>query len=571
MSKILIVIYRDKTTEAKSEIKKAFSLIAPQNMNVSIDIIQSAISPNSFVGVLNSEFEVQSNITDIISGFTRKIKDSNNLLEDGSYFKIKLEPNYITFNVDRFESKSLWYYQDEEKFIISNSQLLITALKKSFNINKKTISWFLSSGSTGFQNAWDIETKKVLHSNQYSFSLKDWLVSKTPKKYAVENIKFSNEREFLQKYACFTEQVFKDQAEIASVNNMILPLSGGNDSRLLFYISNDLREYKELTLVNWGIKNSEDTFDDKKAANKIAKAYNKTLKDFYLPREIRNLDSFFDVFIKNGDCRIDHFNAYTDSFKIFEQLHEENYKYIIRGDIPFTEGLDLNEKMSRAHIGIPKWMDYGNIKSYVLDDFIKVQEEDIVPISRKENESLIEWRDRLYIDFRIPIVISSFDDLINPYIVAISPMMSYSHYLLYNEVKPKKRGDKNHIVKLSKKMDKSNVSFNATTSILSMESILKNKDSIQFIRTYLLKMDNSLFSQKMIDSVYNQLSFEDNKNKSSGNSFKEYIIGYAKENLPSKIKTILKSKYVKNISSLTLAYRMIMVDKVYKIFNQSTL
>src|SRR5690554_1225934 len=125
MSKILIVIYRDKTTEAKSEIKKAFSLIAPQNINVSIDIIQSAIFPNSFVGVLNSEFEVQSNITDIISGFTRKIKDSNNLLEDGSYFKIKLEPNYITFNVDRFESKSLWYYQDEEKFIISNSQLLI--------------------------------------------------------------------------------------------------------------------------------------------------------------------------------------------------------------------------------------------------------------------------------------------------------------------------------------------------------------------------------------------------------------------------------------------------------------
>src|SRR5690554_3610211 len=333
MSKILIVIYRDKTTEAKSEIKKAFSLIAPQNINVSIDIIQSATLSNTYIGVLNPEFEVNSKTEHIVSGFTRDIKGATNVLEDGSYFKIQIKSDSISFNVDRFESKSLWYYHDEEKFILTNSQLLLTALKKSFNINKKTISWFLSSGSTGFQNAWDIETKKVLHSNQYSFSLKDWLVSKTPTKYAVENIKFSNEREFLQKYACFTEQVFNKQAKTTSVDKMVLPLSGGNDSRLLFYISNKLREYKDLTLANWGIKNSEDTFDDKKAANKIAKAYNKTLKDFYLPREIRNLDSFFDVFIKNGDCRIDHFNAYTDSFKIFEQLHDENYKYIIRGDI----------------------------------------------------------------------------------------------------------------------------------------------------------------------------------------------------------------------------------------------
>ncbi|WP_139856286.1 hypothetical protein [Aequorivita sinensis] len=567
MSKILVITYKNNKVDAKSEIKKAFSYIAPQNIDSNIVVYQSTTLSNTYIGVLNPEFEVNSKTEHIVSGFTRDIKGATNVLEDGAYFKIQIKSDSISFNVDRFESKSLWYYHDEEKFILTNSQLLITALKKSFNINKKTISWFLSSGSTGFQNAWDIETKKVLHSNQYSFSLKDWLVSKTPTKYAVENIKFSNKREFLQKYACFTEQVFKKQAKTTSVDKMVLPLSGGNDSRLLFYISNKLREYKNLTLANWGIKNSEDTFDDKKAANKIAKAYNKTLKDFYLPREIRNLDSFFDVFIKNGDCRIDHFNAYTDSFKIFEQLQDENYKYIIRGDIPFTEGLDLNDKMSRAHIGIQKFKDYGNCNSYILDDYIQIQEEDVVPITRKKNESLIEWRDRLYIDFRIPIVISSFDDLINSFIVTLAPMMSYSHYLLYCELKPNQRGDKAHIVNLSKQMDKSKVGFNASSSILGMGELLNTEKHINYLKKYLTRMDNNIFSKEMIESVNKQLSYSPLYNK----SFKYKFINFIKENLPPKLKMYIKAKYTNNISSLTLAYRMVMVDKLYKIFNQATL
>lgn len=571
MSKILVIAYKIRPLNVEEDIRKSFSPIEPQNINNKLEIIQTESGINTFIGVLNSEYEINSKTTEILSGYKRDIDNKNDLLEDGSYLKIKWDKQHISFNVDRFESKSLWFFQDAEKFILSNSQLLITSLKKSFKINTKTISWFLSSGSTGFQNAWDTEVNKVTHSHHYVFSLNDWQLRKTKKEYAIENIDFSNEKEYLLKYNDFTKQVFLNLAKNSDVQQMVLPLSGGYDSRLLFYISNQLKEYKSLALANWGVKKDKTVFDDKAAAKEIAESYNKSLKNYYLPSEIQDLDSFFDAYIRNGDCRIDHFNAYADRFKIFEQLFNENYKFIIRGDIPFTEGLDLNEKMARAHIGIPKWTDYGNYNTYVLDNFVEIQEKDILPISKNKYESLIEWRDRLYIDFRMPIVISSFDDLINSYIVTISPMMSYSHFLLYNQQKPNKRGDKAHIVKLSEQLDKSKVGFNASSSILSMEELLGTEENIEFLKNSLKKMDNAAFSKEMIESVSRQLTYNSGQVSSSKPSFKSQAIEFAKQNLPIQLKSLLKAKQTRNINSLTLAYRILMVDKVYKIFNQAAL
>ncbi|WP_026452209.1 hypothetical protein [Aequorivita capsosiphonis] len=570
MSKVLVIAYKKPPSNLKENIRKSFSFIAPPNIKNELEIIQPDASINTFIGVLNPEFEINSKTTEIVSGYTRDVENKSGPLKDGSYFKIKWEEQSISFNVDRFESKSLWFYQDEEKFIVSNSQLLITSLKKSFKIDPKTISWFLSSGATGFQNAWDSEVKKVIHSNLYAFSLKDWQLSKTNRAYAIEDISFSKEKEFLQKHVDFTKQVFEKLSANNLVQDMVLPLSGGNDSRLLFYISNKLKEYKDLALANWGVKKDPTVFDDKKVANEIAQAYNKPLKDYYLPSKIENLDSFFETYIRNGDCRIDHFNAYTDHFKIFEQLFTEKYKFIIRGDIPFTEGLDLNEKMSRAHIGIPKFTDYGNYTSFVLDDFVEIQEKDLPLISKIETETLIEWRDRLYIDFRIPIVISSFDDLINPYIVTIAPMISYSHFLLYAQQKPSKRGDKAHIVKLSEKMDESKVGFNASPSIMGMEELLRTEDTIKYLKEYLRSMNNTLFSKEMIESICSQLTFNAHYNPNIKKPFKTQIINFAKENVPTKLKSLLKANYTKNINSLSLAYRIVMIDKVSKIFNQST-
>ncbi|TXD56693.1 hypothetical protein ES044_16440 [Polaribacter sp. IC066] len=571
MSKILVIAYKNSQPNVEENLKKAFSCIEPQNIKNELKIIQPISSINTFIGVLNPEYEINSKTSEIISGYVRGIENKSEALEDGSYLKIKWDKQHISFNVDRFESKSLWVFQDDEKFIVSNSQLLITALKKSFKINRQTVTWFLSSGSTGYQNAWDTEVNKVIHSYQYLFSLNDWQLTKTKKEYAIEDVRFSSEKDFLQKYIDFTKQVFLNLIKDNVVKKTILPLSGGNDSRLLFYIANQLEEYKNLALANWGVKKGQAIFDDKKAAKEITQFYSKPLKDYYLPSKIENLDGFFDAYIRNGDCRIDHFNAYTDQFSIFEQLFNEKYKFIIRGDIPFTEGLDLNEKMSRAHIGIPKWTDYGNYKEYVLDDLVEIQEKDTLPISKKEKETLIEWRDRLYIDFRVPIVISSFDDLINPYVVTIAPMMSYSHFLLYSQQKSNKKGDKAHLVKLSKQLDQSKVAFNASSSILSMEELLGTEVNIKYFKEYLTNMENTLFSKEMIKSIFQQLPDSIHRNLNLKESLKSQLTEFVKENIPTKIKSVLKANATRNISSLTLAYRVLMVDKVCKIFKQATL
>lgn len=568
MSKILIISYRKSQENAKINIAEAFTRILPNNINNRVRIVKSAICKNTYIGILNNE--IKPTTSEFISGHILNCTQNEEDLADGSYLKINFNDDQITFNVDRFESKSLWYYQDEDKFIISNSQLIITSLKKTFRISHKAISWFLSSGSVGYKNTWDMEIKKVHHSNEYVFSIDNWQLNKTAKTYSTVNAKFSNEKEFLKKYNDLTKNVFTKLSASYDVRNMILPLSGGNDSRLLFYISNKLKEYKNLTLTNWGVSRADHVFDDKKAALQIAKYYKRELKNFFLPSEILNLDDFFNEYIRNGDCRIDHFNAYTDQFKIFKDLFNHNYKFIIRGDIPFTEGLDLNDKMTRAHIGIVKWIDYHNYNSYVLDDYVEIQQKDNVCISRKKDESLIDWRDRIYINFRIPIVISSFDDLINPYLTSILPMMSYSHYLLYKGQRPTKRGDKNHIVKLSKEMDQSSVKFNASPSILSMYELLATEKNIEYLKDYLNQMTTNLFSKDMIDDVMKKMELQKKQTSNTGKFNKGTIIKILKILLPKRLSSFLKSKQGHGLNPLILAYRMVLVDKVYKINIEAT-
>src|SRR5690606_29821573 len=95
-------------------------------------------------------------------------------LPDGSFFEINYTDKEISFYCDRFESKTLWYYFDDEKIILSNSQRAIISLKSSFNLNEEAVSWFLSSGSLGYKNSWDKDITKVSHSCRYVFDSLSW-------------------------------------------------------------------------------------------------------------------------------------------------------------------------------------------------------------------------------------------------------------------------------------------------------------------------------------------------------------------------------------------------------------
>lgn len=559
MSKFFLIKYKNvQPKDVEQQLEKVLTNISSDRVENEYVVKKSNRLDELYIGMLNPN----KNIED--TGFFtygKKLTQKTNLLPDGSYAEITYDSNSIEFYCDRFESKTIWFFYDDEKLIISNSQRALISLKKTFFLNDKAVSWFLSSGTLGFQNAWDVEIKKVLNKKRYVFNVNSFELNIVDADYNTLKIKYKNQKQFDNDFLNLTKNNFPVSN---SYNDYILPLSGGNDSRLLFYISKELQHFKNIKLINWGTENKLH-FDDKKAALQISEFYKSEMVNEYLPKRINNPDLFFETYIKLTDCRIDHFNAFTDHFQIFENLYKSRYRNIVRGDIPFTEGLDLNANMARAHIGIPLFSDYKNEQEFDLEKWKSIQQSDLPDINKSAQESLIAWRDRLYIDFRIPLVISAFNDMIGCFVENSSPMMTYSHFLLYQQQNDNHKGNKEHIVRLSKKMDKSKVPFNAVPSIPRLSDLFEN-ESIQ----YLIKAleNNAVFSDKLIQQVkesllklHHQEGFNQN-NKSLIFKIKSILSEY----LPITLKSKLKSKIPKYFNGIELAYRIILINELSNIY-----
>src|SRR5690606_19283552 len=107
-------------------------------------------------------------------------------------------------------------------------------------------------------------------------------------------------------------------------------------------------------------------------------------------------------------------NAFTDCFKMWGDFFNNGIRIVVRGDIPYTEGIDLNEIQARSHIGLNLFKDYSNFKDFELDKYIQIQDKYNIAISN--DDSLINWRDTLYIRWRVPLVISAFSQQISSYV-----------------------------------------------------------------------------------------------------------------------------------------------------------
>ena len=569
MSKFVFIQFNKKQVKNLiQKVEKTLLNIAPSGIEPRIQINDFNTPGKKVYGLLN-HFKRLTNYKSITIGQIFEESINSVKLPDGSYNKIEFNIENIIFYCDRLESKTIWYYLDEEKIIVSNSQRAIVSLKESFHINIKSISWFLSSGTIGYLNSWDKDIKKVTNSKKYIFNTENWHLDIVSATYQIKSFHFKNIKKFDEIYYNYTKENIEKFLEKNKKEKFILPISGGNDSRLLFYVIHGLNKSSDIDLINWGENKNYKVFDDKSAAIQLSKFYNKKLLNEYLPSNILDIDSFFNQYVKTSECRIDHFNAYSDHFKIFKNLFHENYNFLIRGDIPFTEGIDLNDRMARAHIGILKFNDYDNYNRYSFDSLVDLQERDELNISRKPGETIIEWRDRLYINYRIPIVISAFNDIINGYIENFSPMMTYSHFELYQNLKNKQKGNKSHIVRLSKKLDKSNIPFNAIPSIPGQSELLMSPENIDYILNYLNELQSIHFKSQLIKEIIVNLQNVniDNKNKIS---YKDRIRFYLSESTPPIFKASIKARIKRNLFPLTLAYRVILIDKAIKCYQSDS-
>lgn len=520
---------------------------------------------NSYYAIQNSKGVEFENNGALLIGWVDEVNSiyKNTTDINGSYAIIKSLKNKLSFFCDQFGSRTLWYYIDNENFIISTSQRAIVALKNSFHLNKESIAWYLSAGCQGPFISWDKNIIQVLPDFQYYFDDETWSISSTKKSdLLLPKPNTTKKAEFIN---FFEKKLKKSLLDIIRKNNKekkLLPISGGLDSRLLLGLSDDLKIINNLDLINWGVKSN--LFDDKKAATEISKFYDKELIDIYLPEKIEVFDPMLNNFVAQSEGRIDHFNAFTDCFNLWKYLNQCNYKIIIRGDIPYPTGLHLNDKQARQKIGLEKLSDFINFNHPELDVYKNLQTD--CDLSRYTDESLIRWRDRLYASWRVPIILAGFTQLISAYSENRTPMMDWELFKKYMGLPDKNKGNKLHIRELWEKYDNINVSDSAVPSLMHMNNYFNTKEGIEYLRNNLENLAHTdLFGSNFIKEVSIQL-----ENHNIIGNTKISLIAKLKFFLSKKsppfIKYYLKSKQPMQLSYVTVAYRLILVDKIINLY-----
>src|SRR5690606_17398986 len=149
---------------------------------------------------------------------------------DGSYAIFRENEYKIELLTDSVASRTIWYYEDKEVFVASNSQLAIIYFLKNFESNRDVIPWMLSTGSLGPFLSWDKRIKALKPQSKLVFDKKKWGYTIQEQKIKFDD---SVNKDVQSKVL---EQELESRIDLSiqslSIDDKIaLPLSGGYDSR----------------------------------------------------------------------------------------------------------------------------------------------------------------------------------------------------------------------------------------------------------------------------------------------------------------------------------------------------
>lgn len=561
-----------KKTEILQELIQVCELLTPSSISIecqnTADIWPG--DPNAFYAIQNSESSNKANKAGLLIGWMQPDQVASSTYSsdaDGSYAVIKSNEEQVSFFSDQFGSRTLWYYFDDESLIVSTSQRAIVALKGTFKSNEKALAWYLSAGCQGPFISWDEEIYQVLPYLEYHLNVIDWHLE-TKNKQNLE-LPASGSTKFDDYLEIFEQQTVRALAKVVGSypeGQVLLPLSGGLDSRLLLALSKNIGLEDKVSLVNWGAPRLNKVFDDKKAAHQVAKFYNKKLLNKLLPAELDSYNQVLDAFVQANEGRIDHYNAFVDGFKMWSEFFQSGYRVHIRGEMPYPPGWYFNEKQLRSFMGLTMFSDYSNMDKLHVKKYSDLQSETLS--KRLEGESLRRWRDRTFTSIRIPMFYGSFADQTSSYIESISPMYSWSLFKLYMGLPDSVKKSKPQIQKLWQKYDLSSIPSNAVGSLNELNSYFDNEQGRKYLLKKLEKLkEGKTFNLNMINVLYNEIekkqySIVGNEKTSLFYKVKTWL----NNNLPDLPRDYLISKIERELSSVTLAYRVVFAEKIINMY-----
>ncbi len=517
-------------------------------------------------GVMNPKNSILYNGNSLLLGVIAGNMDDWHIplqdFPDGSFALFRDGEQYCEIVSDPVASRTIWYYKDDDIFVASTSQVALIKFIGGFEFDERVVPWMLSTGSLGPTHSWDKRIKKILPDSSVILNKHSWSLD-----IKANKIEFKERKDSNKHHEQKLKAVLKSGIESMKLDysDWVLPLSGGYDSRgILCFLK--LNKNEELRTITWGLKSSlNDPKNDAFVAQKLSKALNVPHKYYYTDVSTESIEKILDRFIVNGEGRIDHISAYLDGFKIWEILHNENIQGIIRGDEGFGWNKVSSPLTTRLAVGLSLCSDYANLKKLEKIEFIEQKVPDY--LEKSASESLEQWRDRLYHEYHIPIILAALSDLKLSYIEQVTPWLFRKVLEQVREQPDSLRKEKSLykkiVISLSPKIPFATRGANA-----SISDILKQKQVVDILKQSITNnLENGIFSKDFLLDVLKNLKISDSRlGKSRSFSLKSLI----KSILPSHLFNLLKD----NLSSVLavdynqLAFRIYIISRMYNLLKQ---
>lgn len=458
--------------------------------------------------------------------------------------------------------RTAWYYFDGSCFILSSSQRAIVRFLGSFQFNEDAMAWMLATGNLGPGNSWDRRFKHVRSNTRIVLSRQLWHLSQSDAVRLDRNDPVAFFEDCLAELDHVLNDVFTDVKYNKSFD--ILSLSGGYDSRLV--LNKMKAHFNGLDTFTWGLssaRNEKNT--DAYIAKNLAEAAGVSNIYFETDFHPKDFSSLIDKYLRFGEGRIDHINFFMGGLSMWQQLALSGYRFLYRADEVFGWLPCATEKDVRISLDYHLMHDNSNMLPF--RNFNLPEQNFPDRFNRLSDESLAEWRDRLYRNFRVPHVLTGLHDVGSSYVEVFNPLLHDSIVRFCMSLPDLYRTHKKLYVESIGRF-RSNVPVAMKPSIPEPGAILRSSRFISHILDeFREQKTRNLFGSDFLSWIEKHLHVDDGLMSRTNDSLWVWL----QANVPWQLKKMIRRDILQYRSDFNqLAFRVLIISRMRSLFESDS-
>ncbi|MDX2245504.1 MAG: hypothetical protein SF052_01910 [Bacteroidia bacterium] len=559
MAKLIQICTR--STEIKgfeTKVKTLFNRLLPSDISPRPPLIRS--SDHLYIGILNPSPTLTFSGDSVCLGKMFAASDGwaipGNETPDGNFALFRNTHTKTEVITDILGSRTVWYYFDEERLIVSTSQRCIVYFLESFEPNPEVYSWFISSGTLGPELSWDRRIRYLPGNSRLKLDRLNWKleIETTPVNFTLGDYREADIPEIY-------ENALRETLGNIHLNHdhWSLLLSGGYDSRGLCYF---LPFTQDMKGISWGKPSSIRAKNtDPFIAAQIAQKQGIDFRFLPIKNSAGHFEEMISRFLINGEGRSDKISGYMDLFATWKSIFESNVYGLIRGDHTFDYRPSANAFETRYNYYLLTLNDYTGLKDwgkFNLPD--QVIPEKFVQL---RTESFAEWGGRLDRMFYFPMIQAALADLKLGYVEKTNPYINRRLMDIQGSLPVNAHLGKAVFKDIIRKKYPE-IPFATTQALTTEENFTTQPKVARYICENLRNPDStSVFSSQMKNLIADSIT--QSLEKSSFDFFQK-IKKTLKKRIPNSLKKSIKKPFYKTEPDFPLiGFRIVLIEKMHQL------